>query len=265
MTNGPLVHSVSYGQIESETGPDELDAFTTEVMKLGVRGITVLASSGDDGVANVKTRTSVGLCDYTPQWPATCPYVTTVGATQGPEESLPEVVCSSARNNTFITSGGGFSQHFKTPSFQAGAVAAYVANQSNALGPGYNAKGRGYPDVALIGHLYPIIVGGEQNIKDGTSASTPVMAAIISLVNSRRLAAGKPSVGWANPALYSWASNPEIFHDITEGVNNCCAGGWDGPAVCCPEHGFYATKGWDPATGLGSVNVGNLIDAWVAL
>ena len=133
---------------------------------------------------------------YTPQWPATCPYVTTVGATQGPEQfgvGTPEVACSTKNNNTFITTGGGFSNNpnFKTPSYQSKVVTEYLSNKSHSLGPGFNAKGRGYPDVALIGHLYPIINGGEVNIKDGTSASTPVMAAIIGLVNSRRLAANK--------------------------------------------------------------------------
>ena len=78
----PLVHSISYGQDEFQTGAAEMDAFSTEAMKLGVKGITVLASSGDDGVAGPKARSSSGLCAYSPQWPASCPYVTTVGATQ---------------------------------------------------------------------------------------------------------------------------------------------------------------------------------------
>jgi len=265
--DAPLVHSVSYGQLESETDEDSQSAFNTEVMKLGVRGITVLASSGDDGVSNPKVRSSVGLCGYTPQWPASSPYVTTVGATQGPEEGrAEEVVCSSSNNNTFITSGGGFSNAFTTPRYQAAAVSKFLANGSHAMGGGYNAKGRGYPDVALVGHLYPIVVGGSEQVKDGTSASTPVMAAIIALVNSRRLANGKPSVGFANPALYSWAATPGIFRDITQGKNNCCSGGWSGSTVvCCPSNGFYATPGWDATSGLGSVNVGNLVEAWAAL
>ena len=138
--------------------------------------------------------------------------------------------------------------------------------KANTLGGGYNTKGRGYPDVALIGHLYPIINSGELNYKDGTSASTPVMAAIISLVNSARLSQNKSSVGFANPALYAWSDRADIFHDITEGKNNCCAGGWAGSTVvCCPENGFKAVKGWDPVTGLGSINVGNLIEAWSSL
>eukprot|EP00756_Hemistasia_phaeocysticola_P035160 Hpha_TRINITY_DN16566_c1_g3::TRINITY_DN16566_c1_g3_i1::g.134515::m.134515/K01279/TPP1, CLN2; tripeptidyl-peptidase I len=140
--DAPLVHSVSYGQLESQTGPDLRETFTTEVMKLGLRGVTVLVSSGDDGVANTQTRTSSGLCGYTPQWPASCPYVLSVGATQGPEEGKPEeVVCSSSNNNTFITSGGGFSEAFKTPVYQKTAVASFLANaKQNSLGPGYNSR-----------------------------------------------------------------------------------------------------------------------------
>ena len=61
----------------------------------------------------------------------------------------------------------------------------------------------------------------------GTSASTPVMAAMVSLVNSRRLLAGKSNLGWINPALYSVAaSSPEIIlNDVVTGENNCVAGG----------------------------------------
>jgi len=267
--DAPLVHSVSYGQLESQTGPDLRSTFTTEVQKLGLRGISVVVSSGDDGVGNKQTETSEGLCGYTPQWPAACPYVTTVGATQGPEEGTgrEEVVCSSSHNNTFITSGGGFSEAYATPAYQKNAVAGFLANASqNSLGPGFNQRGRGYPDVAMIGHLYPTVNGGGLNVVDGTSASTPVVAGILALVNARRLAQNKSSVGFANPALYNWAGNAAIFRDITSGQNNCAAGGWQGSTVvCCPDNGFHAVKGWDPASGLGSINVGNLLDVWEEL
>jgi subtilase family serine protease len=192
-----------------------------------------------------------------------------VGATQGPEEgsARKEVACSSSNNNTFITSGGGFSTAFSRPAYQASAVSTFLAREGHALGGGYDATGRGYPDVALIGHLYPVIIGGDEQVKDGTSASTPVMAAIIALANSRRLALGKPPVGFANPALYAWGGDGSIFHDIVDGQNNCCAGGWSGatPPICCPINGFVAGKGWDAVTGLGSVNAGSLIEAWAAL
>lgn len=70
---------------------------------------------------------------------------------------------------------------------------------------------------------------------------------MISLVNSARRAAGKPSLGFLNPALYALHSS--FTNDITEGENNCLAAG----AQCCAE-GFYAAVGWDPLTGLGSIN-----------
>jgi tripeptidyl-peptidase-1 len=271
-THPPLVHSVSYGQLESETDAASMQAFTNEAMKLGVRGVSVLVSSGDDGVAGPKARASTGLCGYNPQWPASSPYVTTVGATEGPEVGKSEVACSannSAYGGTFITSGGGFSATFGTPKYQTAAVAGFLKNpKENTLGPGYNAKGRAYPDVALIGHLYPIFVGGEAEVKDGTSASTPVMAGIVALANAARIAAGKPPVGFANPALYGWAGDASIFHDIAEGGNSCCAATQLVPTkdvTCCDENGFRAVKGWDPVTGLGSVNAGNLIAAWAAL
>jgi hypothetical protein len=226
----------------------------------------VLASSGDDGVAGNKARGSVGLCDYQPQWPASSPYITTVGATQGPENHTAEVACS-AGTGAFITTGGGFAKAFDTPAWQRADVAGFLAQSApSSFGPGFNAKGRAYPDVSLLGHNYPVFEGGVGYLLDGTSASTPVFAAMVSLVNAARLAAGKSSVGFANPALYALAkSAPQAFSDITAGANNCAAGGWDGPANCCSSQGFYATPGWDPVTGLGSVHLDALIKAWVAL
>ena len=92
------------------------------------------------------------------------------------------------------------------------------------------------------------------------------MAGIIALVNSRRLAIGKASVGFAKPALYGWAGRADVFHDITRGTNHCCAGGWSGSnVVCCPANGFHAVKRWDATTGLGSINVGNLVEIWTSL
>ena len=68
---------------------------------------------------------------------------------------------------------------------------------------------------------------------------------MFSNVNAARLAAGKGSVGWINPVLYKLSTL--FVNDITKGNN------LDGPL--CPQ-GFYATPGWDPATGLGSLNYG---------
>ena len=89
--------------------------------------------------------------------------------------------------------GGGFATTFVTPSYQETVVNTFLNLKNTSLGNGYNTKGRGYPDVALIGHLYPIVNSGEIQYKDGTSASTPVMAGILSLVNAERLKLKKSS------------------------------------------------------------------------
>ena len=85
------------------------------------------------------------------------------------------------------------------------------------------------------------------SLVSGTSAACPVMAGMISLVNSARRANGNSTLGWLNPALY--ALHPAFVNDITSGDNRCVAAG----EQCC-QQGFFAAEGWDPVTGLGSLD-----------
>jgi tripeptidyl-peptidase-1 len=263
-SNPPLVHSVSYGSIATEDPQNDMTRFNTEVCKLGLRGLTIMVASGDDGVANFLARNDPSQCGFQPSYPATSPYVTAVGATQGPEMGDPEIACTSATGG-LITSGGGFSFFFNQPAYQAQAVAKYLSTAPN-LPPTnlFNTKGRGYPDVAVMGHNYPIVIGGQEYVGSGTSASSPVFASLITLINDKRLNAGKQPLGFVNPALYKLASStPQAFRDMTSGENNCCAG-YPNQQVCC-QYGFNATIGWDPVTGLGSVNFIILSKALLAL
>jgi len=250
--NPVLVHSISYGSLERELEVSILDNFDTELIKLGLMGITVVVATGDDGVANFQARSSKSSCGYNPSYPASSPYVTAVGATQGIETGTEEIACTSTTGG-LITTGGGFSTHYEQPSWQAAAVDQYfsVAKQPASSSAGYDKTKRGYPDVGLAGHNYEIIIGGQSNVESGTSASAPVFAAMVSLVNSARLAKGKSSVGFLNPALYAMNSTG-VFTDVTSGQNNCAAGE-NGKQVCC-EEGFHAARGWDPLTGWGSID-----------
>lgn len=256
--NPPLVHSMSYGAIETELPASAAKAFNTEAKKLGVQGVSILISSGDDGVANFGARTNPKQCAYNPSFPASSPYVTAIGATQGPESGATEVACTSD-NGGVITTGGGFSSIFAAPSYQTETIASYFAGLTTAQQPvaGYNAAGRGYPDVAMAGLNYEVVIGGATYKVSGTSASAPVIAGFVSLVNAARLAAGKPSLGFINPAIYQ--AGASIVNDITSGENNCAAS-----KVCC-DQGFYATKGWDPLTGFGSVNYKKFYDVFFNL
>lgn len=71
-------------------------------------------------------------------------------------------------------------------------------------------------------------------------ASAPLFASVLNLINEKRLEAGKAPVGFVNPVLYA---NPQVMNDITRGNNPGCG-----------TAGFTAVQGWDPVTGLGTLN-----------
>lgn len=83
----------------------------------------------------------------------------------------------------------------------------------------------------------------------GTSAAAPVFAAVLAMINAKREQEGKSALGFVNPLLYSLKNG--VGQDITEGENK---------ASGC-KHGFKATEGWDPATGLGTPNFSALLAA----
>jgi Pro-kumamolisin, activation domain/Bacterial Ig-like domain (group 3) len=120
----------------------------------------------------------------------------------------------------------------------------------------------------------------------GTSFASPAFAGIMSLINQKtnsyqgnanydlyKLAAGEYT-GHGSSGCNSSSSSSEtscIFHDISHGSNAvpCISGSID----CTPTNpsdslgvlpGWRATYGYDQATGLGSVNAYNLVNAWSA-
>jgi hypothetical protein len=180
----------------------------------------------------------------------------------GPEVGDPEIACQSQLGGV-ITSGGGFSTFKPTPSWQKAAVKSYFQTLPYREYPtdGYNPKGRAYPDVSLIGVWYEVFIQGELTPIFGTSASAPVFAAMISLVNAERASNGKRSLGFINPMIYSYGAHNPYFNDVYyEGNNKCMAyGNVSNPsgATCC-ESGFYTNYGWDPVTGYGSIQYSNI-------
>ena len=94
-------------------------------------------------------------------------------------------------------------------------------------------------------------LSGDLENVGGTSMSAPIFASIINLINEQRLTAGKSTVGFLNPTLYS---NPQAFTDITRGSNPGCG-----------VNGFDAVEGWDPVTGLGTPKFDELLAVFMAL
>ena len=223
------------------------------------QGITVLASSGDLGATN-------GSFPFANAgYPASDPYVTAVGGTQGlpignlvtlsgsctppdPANCTPTGYGAEAVwNEAWIGAAGG------------GAVSALFARPSyqSAL----NFGGRAVPDVAynaavdggvlvFSSALGPAATGFY--IVGGTSAGSPQWAGIFALANTARALKTKGPVGFANPGIYAIAQGANYshdFHDITSGNN----------ALVGTGIGFAATPGFDLATGWGTPNVTNLV------
>ena len=234
----PQTISTSYGDDEQSVPQSFATKACNMMAQLGARGTTLFFASGDSGVgpqnaADCKSNDGKNTTRFIPSFPASCPYVTTVGALK---DFNPEVV---ALDTNGFSSGGGFSNYFPTPSYQEAVVKTYI----NELGPDfkglYNKSGRGYPDISAQGQRFVVTWFGENVLLDGTSASTPTAAAVIALVNDALVAAGKPPLGFLNPFLYSSAYT--TFTDITSGS-----------AIGCGTSGFPALAGWDAVSGFGS-------------
>jgi tripeptidyl-peptidase-1 len=244
MDNPPLVHSVSYGNDEvQQTSAQYMETCNTQFQVAGAMGLTIVFASGDMGVWG---RTGVGAT-FHPDFPAGSPYITAVGGTDFQQKS------TIGNETTWSCGGGGFSDEFAQPSWQAAQVQGYfaAANAAGVLPPSsrYNENGRGYPDISALGgqvNAYCVAIrGGQFAGVAGTSASAPVVAGIIALLNDVRLSKGEPPLGFINPWLYSVAGPAGCFNDINDGSKNNCYAGSDG---------FAALPGWDPATGYGSPN-----------
>lgn len=244
------VLSQSYGEAESCESASVRQADHQLFQQAAAEGMTVLASSGDNGAAqqtcdNASYLKSVGL-------PAADPLVTSVGATsltaaqpQGTYQS------ETAWNDQFGSSNGGYSTVFRRPAFQDGFVSSPM---------------RGVPDVSYSGDVNNGLLiawsggvaanEGTFYLFGGTSAGSPQWAAITALADQH---AGRP-LGYLNNQLYALARGPlygYVFHDVTSGNNSVSLTASNGSTVNIT--GYPAARGWDPVTGLGTPNVAHLL------
>ncbi|MGC8848420.1 MAG: NosD domain-containing protein [Conexivisphaera sp.] len=210
------------------------------------RNITVLAAAGDWGAYDQAwgQTSPYGGAVY----PSTDPFVTGVGGTtlymrtNSGYLGFPFINASGSYGTETAWSwndfyywgtGGGFSTLFARPPWQHGEGVPSVGT-------------RGAPDVAWDADVQTgvlVYVQGYGNlIVGGTSVGAPSWAGSMALIDQR---AGHP-LGFINPYLYEIMSNQteysKAFHDITVGDNNP----------------YQANPGWDPLTGVGSPNVGEL-------
>ncbi|XP_004642106.1 tripeptidyl-peptidase 1 [Octodon degus] len=235
----PHVHTVSYGDDEDSLSSAYMQRVNTEFMKAAARGLTLLFASGDSGAGCWSVS---GKHQFRPSFPASSPYVTTVGGTsfQNPFRITNEVV-------DYI-SGGGFSNEFPQPSYQKEAVTQFLKS-THRLPPSsyFNASGRAYPDVAALSDGYWVVSNGIPiPWVSGTSASTPVFGGILALINEHRILSGHPPLGFLNPRLYQ--QHGAGLFDVTHGCHESCLN------EEVEGEGFCSGPGWDPVTGWGTPN-----------
>lgn len=129
--------------------------------QLALRGVSILASSGDAGPGqSCQSNDGSKRTRFLPAFPASCPYVTAVGATQGAKVDEEETALG--------LSGGGFSEYFDRPRWQEGDVGEYVRRHGGRWKRLFNEQGRGMPDVAALGVNYQIYNHDEVESADGT-------------------------------------------------------------------------------------------------
>ena len=289
--NIPEVISMSWGWAEDRqcdiancgnlSSQQFVDRVNNEYIKIGLRGTTITVSSGDAGAPG---RTSE-QCDATRPvnavMPGSSPWVTSVSATfvntSNTLVNWNSTLCKTKGCATgsfeaptnFIwtgwTTGGGFSNYSSKDyaPWQSKAVNKYLKN--GLLPSNFSKNGRGYPDISTIGHNCPVVDNNYLEAVDGTSCSSPLWAGIVTILNNYQKSRGRNILGFMNPLLYQmWQDDPSIFNDIIIGNNYCTE------QTCCPinetgssDFGYVATEGWDPVTGLGTPNVGKMIN-WLS-
>jgi tripeptidyl-peptidase-1 len=250
----PQVISTSYGENEQSVPKSYALSVCNLFAQLGSRGVSVIFSSGDNGVGSAcQSNDGKNTTKFQPQYPAACPFVTSVGSTRYLNETA-----------TFFSSGG-FSDYWKRPSYQDDAVKAYFHHLGEKNKPYFNRHGRGFPDVSAQGVGYRVYDKGVLKGYQGTSCSAPAFGGIVALLNDARLRSKKPSLGFLNPLLYS---NPDALNDVVLGASTGCDGnarfnGAPNGSPVIPGASWNATAGWDPVSGLGTPNFPKLLKAAV--
>jgi subtilase family serine protease len=228
-THNPLPTTIgcSWGWLPAD--PQTLDPY---FQKMAAQGQNFFAASGDSSTWSKRVEA----------WPADDAWVVGVGGT--------DLVTASAAGpwaseTAWVDSGGGITpDRIAIPSWQTLSGVITTASQGSTTL-------RNGPDVAANADFTFYTCGDQRkcqaNAYGGTSFAAPMWAAYVALINQKRVAAGKTTVGFLNPLIYpqnvtsAYSLN---FHDIISGTSGS----------------YSAVKGFDLVTGWGSPNSG-LIDA----
>jgi subtilase family serine protease len=266
----PDVISVSLGDCEQDTklaiGGRNISTVEASLQMAAASGISVLASSGDDGSTACVDSSGVPKFQAAVNFPASSPWITGVGGTNialsaantllSGGQSVGQIVWNDGDGS----GGGGYSDLFRRPSWQDGLT---------------TSGRRVVPDVSMLadpapGYLIYCTARGDCLSKHsrnpwisfgGTSAGTPLLAGGLALVDESLRRQGRLDIGMANPLLsriYKSGLRSSVFSDVVEYSNDLfglLTGGQHAVGCCTARVGF------DAASGMGSVNIAGLAAA----
>jgi subtilase family serine protease len=237
------VMSISDGTGETTypAGPAQVTSQGAAELTAAANGVPVLVATGDCGVVQ-NLAAANAQCNNTSPTPDTAawddsPWITAVGG------SVPNLDPATGQRlgpdplwhvgGTFAE-GAGYSSVFRRPSYQDGVA------------PITRSPMRSVPDLTL-------------DSQDGTSESAPLLAGVLALATQL----DKGDVGPINPALYQVLGprgTQAGLADVVKGNNSVTTP--DGRTVLV--RGFTAAKGFDVASGWGTINAAKFVPSLVA-
>ena len=289
-TIAPII-TISYGGCESGFGASFVNTVNQLLQMANAKGITVMSSSGDDGATDCDT-SGVASEGLNVDFPSSSPYVTSAGGTQfsadvnnastywnssnasnnsSAKSYIPEVpwneTTASGGLDAGGAGGGGASGFFSKPAWQVGAG---VPNDSSRDIPDVSLNAAAMHDGYVVCSQGSCTNGflssnGQPDVFGGTSFVAPSLAGILAMVEQHLGTTG--GLGNIGPILYGLANGPNptsIFNTIQTGNNSvvCSQGTPNCPSGGSIGYTASGSPGYNQATGLGSLQVANLINAW---
>jgi subtilase family serine protease len=295
------IMNISFGGCESQAGASGVQYWDSLFKQAAAEGISVFVSSGDSAAAGCDTAFTTPPANQilSPNSVCSSSYATCVGGTEFADTANPTQYWSASNGANFesaisyIPEGAWNEPMDGTKPVAAGTgggVSAFIATPTWQVGTGVPTAraGRYTPDVAFSASAHDgyfgceaaeggncVVTKGSFAFLEfsGTSAAAPDMAGIAALLNQKEGSAQ----GTLNPGLYSLAATPtnNVFNDVTvttSAVSNCVV---TTPSMCNNStagttglsgglSGYLVTAGFDEATGLGSINVANLLTNWIS-
>lgn len=254
----PQVISASLGLCEPDaygaSGLAGIEASERLLELAAASGISILASSGDNGSADCQSQAGNPIDTLAVNYPASSWWVTGVGGTNLSLSGDNTIAAQPVWNDGAVLAaggGGGFSDLFKRPAYQNGAVPSNVNKRAVPdvsmladLLPGYAIYCTATPECINANNVNPWQTVG------GTSAGTPLLAGGVAIIDQMLQATKHENLGLLNPLLYRLGASSaagSVFYDVTAGSNDIgpfIPGGGGQPLGCCT-----ASAGYDEASG----------------